>query len=303
MFNLKVTFHSSIVSAWLVLKLIIPLYILADLLLYFDVLKSIAFLFEPITDILDLPTEAAVGIAAGMLFNIYAGIAFLAPLGLSAYQWTILATFLGVAHSLVVESAVMKKLGISYTYSFILRILMAFVAVIPILYMPKEFFEGSVVVSDSIQKVVYTDVYELLKNSFYNASILSIKVIVLITVIIFLMAYLKSTKMMQRYQEKVNTSFSIMAGLILGITYGAGILIHEVKSGSLTKMDIFYIATFLMICHSIIEDVLLFVIFGANGWVVIMIRLIMAFVFSYILLKIYVMMIDMKKKGKENASK
>ena len=94
-----------------------------------------------------------------------------------------------------------------------------------------------------------------------------------------------------------------MAGLILGITYGAGILIHEVKSDSLNKMDIFYIATFLMICHSIIEDVLLFVIFGANGWVVIMIRLIMAFVFSYILLKIYVMMIDMKKKGKENASK
>ena len=180
---------------------------------------------------------------------------------------------------------------------------MAFVAVIPILYMPKEFFEGSVVVSESIQKVVYSDVSELLKNSFFNATMLSLKVIVLITVIIFLMAYLKSTKMMQKYQEKVNTSFSIMAGLILGITYGAGILIHEVKSGSLSKVDIFYIATFLMICHSVIEDVLLFVIFGANGWAVIMIRLIMAFVFSYILLKIYAMIIDTKKEGKENVSK
>jgi len=206
MFNFKETLHSSMTSAWLVLKLIIPLYILADLLLYYDVLQYIAFLFEPITDLLDLPKEAALGIAAGMLFNIYA--------------------------------------GISYTYSFTLRIVMAFVAVIPILYMPKEFFEGSVVVSDSIQKVVYSDVSELLKNSFFNATMLSLKVIVLITVIIFLMAYLKSTKMMQKYQEKVNTSFSIMAGLILGITYGAGILIHEVKSGSLSKVDIFYIATF-----------------------------------------------------------
>ena len=303
MFNFKETLHSSMTSAWLVLKLIIPLYILADLLLYYDVLQYIAFLFEPITDLLDLPKEAALGIAAGMLFNIYAGIAFLAPLELSAYQWTILATFLGVAHSLVVESAVMKKLGISYTYSFTLRIVMAFVAVIPILYMPKEFFEGSVVVGESIQKVVYSDLSELLKNSFFNATMLSLKVIVLITVIIFLMAYLKSTKMMQKYQEKVNTSFSIMAGLILGITYGAGILIHEVKSGSLSKVDIFYIATFLMICHSVIEDVLLFVIFGANGWAVIMIRLIMAFVFSYILLKIYAMIIDAKKEGKENVSK
>jgi len=297
MFNFKETLQSSISSAWLVLKLIIPLYILADLLLYYDVLKYIAFMFEPITDLLDLPKEAALGIAAGMLFNIYAGIAFLAPLELSAYQWTILATFLGVAHSLVVESAVMKKIGISYTYSFVLRISMAFIAVIPILYMPKELFDTSVVMHESVAKVVYTDVLELLQNSFYNAAILSLKVIILITVIIFLMSYLKSTKMMQKYQKKVNTSFSIIAGLILGITYGAGILIHESKTGNLNRVDLFYIATFLMICHSIIEDVLLFVIFGANGWIVIIIRLMMAFVFSYILVRIY------KKLLRKNVSK
>jgi len=76
MFNFKETLHSSMTSAWLVLKLIIPLYILADLLLYYDVLQYIAFLFEPITDLLDLPKEAALGIAAGMLFNIYAGISY-----------------------------------------------------------------------------------------------------------------------------------------------------------------------------------------------------------------------------------
>ena len=287
MFNFKETIRASISSAWLVLKLIIPLYILADLLLYYDVLKYIAFMFESITDVLDLPKEAALGIAAGMLFNLYAGIAFLAPLELSAYQWTILATFLGVAHSLVVESAVMKKIGISYTYSFVLRISMAFIAVIPILYMPKELFNGAVPVSEGVMRVNYTDLFDLLQNSFYNATILSLKVIILITVIIFLMSYLKSTKIMQNYQKKVNSSFSIMAGLILGITYGAGILIHEVKTGNLNKIDIFYIATFLMICHSVVEDILLFVIFGANGWIVVTIRLLMAFVFSYIFLKIY----------------
>jgi len=287
MFNFKETLQASVSSAWLVLKLIIPLYILADLLLYYDVLKTISFLFEPITNLLDLPKEAALGIAAGMLFNLYAAIAFLAPLELSAYQWTILATFLGVAHSLVVESAVMKKIGISYTYSFVLRISMAFIAVIPIFYMPKELFDAQVAVNESIAKIIYTDVFELLQNSFYNASILSIKVIILVTVIIFLMSYLKSTKMMQNYQKKVNTSFSIMAGLILGITYGAGILIHESKTGNLNRVDLFYIATFLMICHSVVEDVLLFVIFGANGWIVITIRLLMASVFSYILVKMY----------------
>ena len=287
MFNFKNTLKEASKSAWLVLKLIIPLYILADILLYFDILQYISFLFEPITDILDLPKEAALGIAAGMLFNIYAGIAFLAPLGLNGYEWTILATFLGVAHSLVVESAVMKKIGISYTYSFILRISMAFIAVLPLTLMPESFFNTAIQSNDAITQTTYHDIGDMLTNSLTNATILSIKVIVLVSAIIFLMAYLKSTKMMQEYQQKVNTSFSIMAGLILGITYGAGILIHEAKTGNLSKFDLFYIATFLMICHSIIEDVLLFVIFGANGWIVAAVRLVMAFVFSYILVKIY----------------
>ncbi len=285
MFNFKDTFRAATKSAWLVLKLIIPLYILADVLLYFDVLKYISFLFEPITNMLDLPKEAALGIAAGMLFNLYAAIAFLAPLGLSGYEWTILATFLGVAHSLIIENAVMKKLGISHTYSFMLRISMAFIAVIPLTLMPKSFFSEGVM--QTVEKPIYHDVWDMLMHSFTNASLLSIKVIALVTAIIFLMSYLKSTKMMQSYQQKVNTSFSIVAGLILGITYGAGILIHEAKTGNLSKVDIFYIATFLMICHSVVEDVLLFVIFGANGWLVVVIRVLMAFVFSWILVRIY----------------
>ncbi len=284
MFNFKNTLQDATKSAWLVLKLIIPLYILADVLLYFDVLKYISFIFEPITNILDLPKEAALGIAAGMLFNLYAAIAFLAPLGLSGYEWTILAMFLGVAHSLVVENAVMKKLGISHIYSFILRISVAFIAVIPITFFSKSYFGKGI--TKSIEKQTFDDIWSMLINSMTNASILTLKVIALVTAIIFLMSYLKSTKMMQEYQQKVNTSFSIMAGLILGITYGAGILIHEAKSGNLSKVEIFYIATFLMICHSVVEDVLLFVIFGANGWIVVIVRLLMAFVFSWFLVKI-----------------
>jgi len=209
MFNFKNTLKDASKSAWLVLKLIVPLYILADVLLFFDVLKYISFLFEPITDVLDLPKEAALGIAAGMLFNLYAGIAFLAPLGLNGYEWTILATFLGVAHSLIIENAVMKKLGIAHWYSFVLRIMMAFIAVLPLTLMPKSFFNTTISAHDEIAQTDYHDIWEMLYSSLTHATVLSIKVIVLVSFIIFLMAYLKSTKMMQEYQQKVNTSFSI----------------------------------------------------------------------------------------------
>jgi len=286
-FNIQESRKNAIQSALLVLKLIIPLFILAEILLYLNILQYISFIFEPITNVLDLPKEASIGIAAAMFFNIYAGLAFLAPLHLSPYEWTILGTFLGIAHSLVVENVIMKKIGIPYWYSWSLRIGLAFLAIIPLKFMPKEYFKTMHIETETISKKVYETFTDMLFYALKDSVILSLKVIAIITVIIFIMDYIKSRDFMKAYQEKTNSLFSIVAGLLLGITYGAGIIISEVKKGTLTKVDIFYIGTFLMICHSVIEDVLLFVIFGANAWMILGIRVSMAFIFSYILVILY----------------
>lgn len=278
--------ESSVRSAWLIVQLIVPLYILADVLLYFDLLRHITFLFTPITAFLGLPGEAAMAIAGGVLLNLYAGIAFAAPLGLTPYQWTILAVFLGVCHSMVVECAVMKRLGVSSIYSVVLRVVMAFVTVLPIMFMPASFF-GSNIKQGAAAIIQYDSITAMLWGSLTNAAILSIKIIGLIAAIIFFMDWLKSTRIMKTYAAKVNSSFSIIVGQLLGITYGAGILIREVDAGHLTKRDVFFIATFLMICHSIIEDALLFVIFGANYWIIVGVRVVAAFIVSFFLLSLF----------------
>ena len=286
-FNLKHTMESALQSALIVLKLIIPLFILAEILLYLDVLKYITFIFEPITDILHLPKEASLGIAAAMFFNIYAGLAFLAPLGLSPYEWTVLGIFLGIAHSLVIENLIMKKVGIPYWYSWGLRIGFAFLAILPLHYIPDTYFHSIATPTENIAHTMYASFTDMLFHAFKNATILSIKVIAIVTVIIFVMDYLKSRDFMQRYLQKANSLFAIVAGLLLGITYGAGIIIAEVQKGTLNKADILYIGTFLMICHSVIEDMLLFVIFGANGWIILGIRVMIALFFSSILVTLY----------------
>jgi len=286
-FNIRNSIKSATKSALLVLKLIVPLFILAEILLYLDVLKHIAFIFEPITNILDLPKEASIGIAAAMFFNIYAGLAFLAPLQLTPYEWTILGIFLGVAHSLVIENSIMKKIGIPHWYSWMLRIGMAFVAIIPVKLLPRDFFGSVVSSTETIHRKVYESFTDMLWHASEASIVLSLKVIVIVTIIIFIMDYLKSCDFMDKYQQKADSFFSIMAGLFLGITYGAGIILSEVQKGTLSKLDIFYIGTFLMLCHSVIEDILLFVIFGANGWIILFIRVIIAFVFSSILVRLY----------------
>ncbi len=284
-FDIKETINSSFKSSILILKLVIPLYIFADILIYFGWLDYVSFIFEPITNILHLPSSTALSLAAGIFLNIYAAIAFAAPLGLSPYEWTILGLFLGVCHSMIIESAIMKKIGVSLIYSYILRISVAFLAVVPLWYMPRVWFGGDIV-SKIDKKVVYDTFFDMLEHSVYNSVFLSIKIIILIVFIIFLMDFIKSINIVKKYQQKVSTSFSIVAGLILGITYGAGVLLKEANSGSLSKKDILYIGTFLMICHSIIEDTLLFVIFGANYWVMVSIRVISAILISYVVSKI-----------------
>ena len=278
--------RSSAASALLILKFVVPLYIIADALLYFDLLRHLGFLFAPATSLLDLPPEAAVALAGGVLINIYAGIAFAAPLGLSPYQWTVLAVFLGVCHSMIVESAIMAKLGISYGYSILLRGLGACLTVIPVLCMPAAFF-GQVKQSGAVTIAHYSSFWQMLIHSLEKAMVLSAEIIALISVIVVTMDLLKSTRFLQAHLQKVNTSFSIIAGQLLGITYGAGILIREATRGGLSRENIFFIGTFLMICHSIVEDVLLFVLFGANYLIIIGVRLTAALVISFILLRVF----------------
>ncbi len=280
--HLRQSLQAALSSAILILKLVVPFYILADTLLYFDLLRPVSFLFSPVTSVLQLPAETAMAICAAVFLNLYAAVAFAAPLGLSSYEWTVLGVFLGVCHSLPVENSIMKKLGIGFFYSTFLRIIMAFLAVLPLFFLPISLFTGKSS-GKTIQLTHYSSIPDLLLHSLLNAAILSAKIIILITIISFLMDAIKRTKFITNYGERVQTSFSLLTGQLLGITYGAGILFKEAESGNLSKKDIFYIGTFLMICHGIIEDPLLFAIFGANYWVIVVIRLATAFIAATLL--------------------
>jgi hypothetical protein len=96
------------------------------------------------------------------------------------------------------------------------------------------------------------------------------------------MEWIKTWPILQRSAQHVSRGFTLASGLILGITYGAGVLISEARSGHMSRTDIFTIATFLLMCHAIIEDTLLFVMFGANAWVIIAARSFAAVVVTWV---------------------
>lgn len=284
--NLKQTLKTSLKSAGIILKLIIPIYILADILFYYNILSHISFLVEPITSTLGLPPEASLSIISGIFLSEYAAIAFAAPLNLTIHQWSILAVFIGICHALIVEGVIMKKIGLKNTYSYSLRIIVGFIVAYLTALIPSEYF-NSTIINNTYKTIHHKSISELLYTSLSNSIELSLKIIIFITILVFIMDFIKTRKFITQSKQNVSKGFSLIVGIFLDTTYGAGLLINEVENKKISKEDIFYIGTFLMICHAIIEDTLLFVIFGADFTMVVLIRTISAIIISYILLLLY----------------
>jgi hypothetical protein len=284
--NYGETFRTAMQSIRIILQLVIPIYILADILFYYNLLEKVSFLFEPFTDLLGLPPEAALSLISGMFLNLYAAVAFAAPLDMTPHQWSVLAIFLGICHSLIVENIIMGKLGIPNRYSYMLRIggglLIAWIAA----HMPASWFHATVT-SQTFTEKHYESFTDLITTSFVNASILTVKIVILITMLVFVMDFIKTRPFIRNSAKNISKGFTITVGIILGITYGAGMLIKEKQGGALSPHDIFYIGTFLMICHAIIEDTLLFVIFGADLTMVILIRTVAAVIIAWVLSALY----------------
>lgn len=82
--------------------------------------------------------------------------------------------------------------------------------------------------------------------------------------------------LMKRLNLSNRAAFPLLAGFFLGIVIGSGVIIAFAREGSLTKRDLMLVLVFLGICHSIIEDTMIFTALGANLWVLISARLLLA---------------------------
>lgn len=76
-------------------------------------------------------------------------------------------------------------------------------------------------------------------------------------------------------------TFPLIVGLVFGLSYGAGIIIQAAKEGNLTGRDLILLNVFLALFHSVFEDTLIFASIGANIWIIIVFRLLMAILFTY----------------------
>jgi hypothetical protein len=84
-----------------------------------------------------------------------------------------------------------------------------------------------------------------------------------------------------------NAAVPLFTGIFLGIAYGAGIIIRVSREKKLPKRELFLIGLFIATCHAVIEDILIFVAIGGNGWVMLGVRVLLAVVITALLARLW----------------
>jgi hypothetical protein len=74
----------------------------------------------------------------------------------------------------------------------------------------------------------------------------------------------------------------LLAGILFGIGYGSGIIIQSTRENVLSYKDIFLINLFLVICHSVLEDTVLYAAIGCRWFPVLIARIVLAIVICWI---------------------
>ncbi len=125
---LKIGTWKALKTAFMLLKIIVPIYILVTIFKYSKGMEWTTMILEPVMGIFNLPGEAAVPIIAGIFTDEYGAIAGINSLDFAAPAITTIAMITLMFHSIPVESVLAQKIGYSASKIILLRFFMAIIA-------------------------------------------------------------------------------------------------------------------------------------------------------------------------------
>lgn len=282
-------------TTWTLGKIIFPITLIVTIIGYTPLLDWLARVLAPIMSLLGLSGEAAIPLVLGNVLNLYAAIGAILTLDLSVKEVFILAVMLSFSHNLLVESAVATKVGIRMSVVLSVRIGLALFSGVVINFFWNGGIEkaqfGFIAASGQANDVLGWGaiIYQGLEKAFLGVFQLALIVIpIMIGIQImkdlhwldwFSKAMSPFTKMLGM---KKNTSTTLAAGLVFGLAYGAGVMMQAVKEDGVSKKDLYLAFIFLVACHAVIEDTLLFIPLGIPIWPLFLIRLVTAIVLTII---------------------
>jgi hypothetical protein len=289
----------SLVTTTFLLKIMLPMMFLSRVLELAGVAGWLSELLSPPLAAMGLPGEAGIIWAVTLLTSLYGGIGVLITLlptdELTIGQLSILSSVMLFAHGLPVEQAVVRAAGASAVLTGLLRVFAAITYGICANYLFNSFGIMQEPVSISWMPEASAD------NSWLHWIMETIKIMVLmfiiITVINFAIDFLERVGVLKWLSRQLEPFMRITGqnpllapmttiGLLLGLSYGGGLIIQKVKEVNFSRRDLFMSLSFLSLLHSLIEDTLIMLLLGADIWVILFGRMLFAIIILALLSKI-----------------
>jgi hypothetical protein len=139
---------------------------------------------------------------------------------------------------------------------------------------------------------------EALALALFGALKLALKLLLIIVPLVTLFEVLRYLPVFRRAGSAVDplmrgmgltreAAVPLFTGIFLGIAYGAGIIIRVAQQKRLPRRELFLMGLFLATCHAVVEDTLVFVAIGGNGWIMLGVRLLLAVTLTALLARLW----------------
>ncbi|MEH7179477.1 nucleoside recognition domain-containing protein [Neobacillus vireti] len=283
--SIKKGLQVGIKTTWTLGKVIFPVTLIVAVLQYTPVLPWIIEKIAPMMNLIGLSGDAAIPLVIGNFLNLYAAIGAILTLDLTVKEVFILAVMLSFSHNLIVESSVAMKVGIKLWLVLVTRLGLAFVSAIVINLVWQgggETAQYGLIQAKSDEQV--SGIGSIILSALEKAGLGILQLALIVIPLMIVIQILKDLQWLKKFSQGMspvtrslgmneNTSTTMAAGLLFGLAYGAGVVIQAVEEDGVSKKDLTLAFIFLMSCHAVIEDTLIFIPLGIPVWPLFLIRL------------------------------
>jgi len=268
------------------MKIMIPALIIVRCIELLGWIEALGEMIQPVMILVGLPGETGLVWMAAMIGNIYTGMAVFYQLGmaeqLTIAQVSVISSMMLIAHSLPIEVAIARAIGISLWFTLLLRIGGAFVfgficyqahSNLALLQTPAPQLWQPETADPSWAHWFFTQ-GQTIAMAFAIIAALTLFLRILRVLGVERLIHFLLAPVLKLLGIATVASNIIIVGLTLGLSFGGGLLISEARRGHISGKDIFMSMAFLGLCHSLIEDTLLMMLLGADLGTIVVGRLI-----------------------------
>lgn len=278
-------------TSWKLSKFIFPITFLITILQFTPVLPWLIDMIAPLMSILGLPGEAAIPLVLGTTLNLYSGIAGILSLELTVKEVFTLAVMLSFAHSMFIETAVALRVGVKLWVVLTVRFGLAIISAVVIRFLwngGAEIAKYGLMPERSVEP---EGLVAIILHGLQTASFGIFQLIVIVFPLMIVVQLLRDYGYLAKFSKSLapftkiigvapNTSTTLVTGLVIGLAYGAGVMIQAVQEDGVSKRDATLVFIFLVACHAVVEDTLIFVPLGIPIIPLLAIRIVTAFVLT-----------------------